>query len=135
MVILSSHAMHDFQELRVAGTRAREPLKRRSHIKYRPDGVVEGFLRELNLDVLSIHPGYGFCVELRFSCGGRLGVGLNVCFIQKTCDAGLIEQFYRADRAVPLLGDNDFSLAFLFAFFVVVLIAIDEHHNVCILLD
>ena len=51
-------------------------------------------------------------------------------------DAVKKRQLDRTRRAVTLLADDDFGNARLFAgFFGVVLVAIDEHDDVCVLLN
>ena len=44
-------------------------------------------------------------------------------------------EFDRARGAIPLFGDDDFGYAWLFAVFVVVIVAVDKHDDVGILLN
>ena len=56
-------------------------------------------------------------------------------FVQKASDAGLIQQFHGTNWTISLFSDDDFRLAALLSFWVVVFITVDEHDYVCILLN
>ena len=57
---------------------------------------------------------------------------------RQVAEAGVLgfeEQLDGADGAVAVLGDDDFGDAAVGGFGVVVLVAVDHHHDVCVLLD
>jgi len=56
-------------------------------------------------------------------------------FVEEARDTALIEQINGADRAVSLFGDDDFRLAALFTFGIIVFVAVNKHNQVGVLLN
>ena len=69
------------------------------------------------------------------NCMGCFLFGANLGQIAKTRSGRIPAQFRRANFAVTVFGDDHFGDALLITFGVIVLIAVEEHHDIGILLD